>query len=371
MSAFEEGFQPRRVMAPERQSKMRELKPISAAEILAAAYPPIRWAVEEIMPEGFALLAGRPKIGKSWLALGMAVSVVHGAPFLGKFPTTRGSVLYAALEDSPRRVQARLRALGLTSMPAELDFLFDLPRIGDGGLEALAAWFDENPDTRLAIIDVYNRIKSPRSKGAEQYQHDAEQAAMIQKLATSVAVPLLMLHHDRKAGAEDWLDSISGTLGTAGSADAVMLLERDRDSSNGRLRITGRDLEERDLGLEFRHGIWSFLGSGDVVELTPERRRIVEAIPVDSTGLSPTEISLRTEQLGLRVKVDTVKGALRDLLRDGHVKKLDYGKYVRGSALLPVSSTLSTLPFPESGQNVQSGQNGKNGESGREIGAEG
>lgn len=298
---------------------MSDLEPISAAEIMATEYPELRWAVEGIMPEGFALLAGHPKIGKSWLALNMAVSVSHGTLFLGKFTTVRGRALYAALEDSPRRIKQRLLDLGLTSAPPELEFLFNLPKIDDGGLEALAVWLDQHRDTRLAIIDVFNRIRSQKPKGADSYQHDAEQAAQIQKLATTFATPMLLLHHDRKAESEDWLERISGTLGTAGTADCVMLLERDRASSNGRLRITGRDLEDRDLGLEFRGGIWQFIGAGEVAALSPERQRILGAVR-SGGAMKPAEIARAT---GLSV------GSVRHLvLKMGdHLEKDASGRY--------------------------------------------
>lgn len=321
----------------------RNLQPISAAEILATTYPALRWAVEGIMPEGFALLAGHPKIGKSWLALNMAVSVSHGTPFLGKFPTVRGRVLYAALEDGQRRIQSRLRDLGLTSAPPELEFLFDLPKIDDGGLEALAAWLDEHKDTQLAIIDVFNRIRGQRPKGADAYQHDSDQAAKIQKLATTFTTPTLLIHHDRKADSDDWLEKISGTLGTSGTADAVMLLERDRDSANGRLRITGRDLEDRDLGLEFRDGLWQFIGPGETLELTPERRQILDVLPADGDeGFSPTQIKLAA---GMK-SVDTVKHALPALVKVGLAKKTSYGRYVRGALYTP--HTPHTLDYGDS-----------------------
>jgi RecA-family ATPase len=308
---------------------MSDLKIVSAEEILATEYPPLRWAVKDIMPEGFALMAGRPKIGKSWLALNMAVSVLHGTPFLGKFATEQGRILYGAFEDGERRIKRRLRALGLEAIPRGLDFLFQMPRIDQGGLEALAEWFDEQKeeqDVRLCVIDVLSKIRSPKAKGADSYQHDVDQAGKIQKLAMEFAIPTLVTHHDRKAVADDWLDQISGTLGLAGSADAVMLLTRDRSSALGRLRITGRDLEvEPDLGLEFKDGIWSFVGEGEIGDLrSPDRQRIVLALPEKEPGLSPTAIAEKTG-----IDPETIKKALKNLAALGLIRKTSYGEYVR------------------------------------------
>jgi hypothetical protein len=57
------------------------------------------------------VLAGRPKHGKSWLALDLALGVGTGGAVLGDVACTNGPVLYLALEDSPYRMRARVEAL--------------------------------------------------------------------------------------------------------------------------------------------------------------------------------------------------------------------------------------------------------------------
>ena len=54
------------------------LKPLSADDILGADWPEPVWAVPGMLPVGFSLLAGAPKIGKSWLALQIAQAVSSG-----------------------------------------------------------------------------------------------------------------------------------------------------------------------------------------------------------------------------------------------------------------------------------------------------
>jgi|SRR5215213_7285135 len=76
---------------------------------MAAELPPIRWTVPGLLPEGVALFAGKPKLGKSWLALGLAIAVASGGVALGAMPVERGEVLYFALEDNHRRLQHRLK----------------------------------------------------------------------------------------------------------------------------------------------------------------------------------------------------------------------------------------------------------------------
>ena len=84
-------------------------KVFSLQELLSWELPPTRWAIPEILPEGLTLLAGKPKLGKSWLALSAALSIASGGVALGTQPVIRGDVLYLALEDNARRLQARTR----------------------------------------------------------------------------------------------------------------------------------------------------------------------------------------------------------------------------------------------------------------------
>jgi hypothetical protein len=50
---------------------------------------------------------------------------------------------------------------------------------------------------------------------------------------------VLVAYHDRKASADDLIDSVSGTHGLAGAADTVAVMRR-RQSDAGTLKIVGR-----------------------------------------------------------------------------------------------------------------------------------
>src|SRR5262249_46932510 len=132
------------------------LVPTSAATILATEYPPLRFLVPGLIVDGLTLLAGRPKVGKSWLALDLSVAIAQGGQFLGREAVQAG-VLYLGLEDSPGRIKKRLSDLRLTSAPSGLEFLFKLQRLDDRGAEELALWLADRQDVKLVVVDVLNR----------------------------------------------------------------------------------------------------------------------------------------------------------------------------------------------------------------------
>ena len=111
---------------------------LSATELMAIEFPEPRWIVPGIVPEGTTILAGKPKMGKSWLALGTSVAVAAGGVALGTKKVERGAVLYLALEDNPRRLQSRLKKLlPGGAAPEGLELATEWPRLGDGGLRPL------------------------------------------------------------------------------------------------------------------------------------------------------------------------------------------------------------------------------------------
>jgi predicted ATP-dependent serine protease len=99
------------------------------------------------------LLAGRPKIGKSWLALQIAHAVGTGGQVLDR-QVERGKVLYVTLEDSPRRSQERLKK---QHAPAETDLLFAFawPPLAEQGFLELRAEI-EKERYRLVVIDTFS-----------------------------------------------------------------------------------------------------------------------------------------------------------------------------------------------------------------------
>lgn len=83
----------------------------SAADLLARDFPEPKWAVGGLLSEGATVFAGAPKVGKSFMALGLAIAIASGGRALSSIPVEQGDVLYLALEDGDKRMKKRLRAM--------------------------------------------------------------------------------------------------------------------------------------------------------------------------------------------------------------------------------------------------------------------
>ncbi len=227
------------------------LESISAAELERKNIPPIRWIVDGLIPQGLTILAGAPKAGKSWLALDLCLSVARGDPFWNRevFPVV-GDVLYLALEDSDRRLKSRMETvLDGRSAPWNLHFITEAPPIDGGLVEQMQFLFDCRPNTRLVVIDTLGRVRQTSAR--EGYQKDYAEMAALKTLADKQGCALVAVHHLRKMRSLDPFEMISGTNGIMGAADTALVLIRERQSTEGRLSIVGRDLDEAEYALSF------------------------------------------------------------------------------------------------------------------------
>jgi hypothetical protein len=299
------------------------------ADLETMAFAPLKWVVPGFIPEGLTVFAGRPKIGKSWLMLNVALGVARGKEALGQFVEQR-DVLYCGLEDGKRRMRSRVaKILGpvVKGWPPNFTFREKLDAIDAGGLQTLETWLDEHPKAGLIVIDVLGKVRGMKKAGEEQYQYDYRILSALQELATCRGVAVVVIHHVRKSDAEDVLDTISGTTGIAGAADTCMVLARTPNGGN-RLYARGRDVEEVDKTVEFDPdtAIWSVIGDHDEDDggkLQGLRGQIVTLLTGSPIPLSPAEIAAR-----LKADRANVRQLLTRMAKDRQVSRGEaHGSY--------------------------------------------
>lgn len=293
---------------------------ITAAELKHKVFAPVRFAVDGLVADGLTIMAGKPKLGKSWAALDFGVSVATGGYALDSRKCGEGDVLYAALEDGERRLRARLDKRD--TWPERLTFWTEMEGLERGGLDQLRGWCAEVPDPQLVIIDTFAKVRSPKGRDEQQYDADYRQAGALKALADSQGVAVLLIHHTRKMDADDPLDTLSGTTGLSGAADTIIVLKRGADGVT--LYARGRDVEEIELAVEFQKDTaqWRVLGDASDVRRSAERTAILDAMKAEGEPMTPLEVTAVTGKARV-----AVRRLMTKMAKDGELKSLGKGKY--------------------------------------------
>lgn len=225
------------------------LHTISMTELYQTAFrsrPPI---IDGLLYAGAYILAGAPKIGKSFLVAQIAYHVSTGRK-LWDFDVHQGTVLYLALEDDYQRIQSRMFMMyGVNDTP-NLHFATAAGKIGNGLDEQLENFMREHPDTKLIIIDTMQKI---RELGGESYSYasDYEIIGRLKQFADKYCICVLTVHHTRKQPTGDSFEMISGTTGLLGCADGSLLMQKKkRTALEATIDVVGRDQQDQILYLK-------------------------------------------------------------------------------------------------------------------------
>jgi RecA-family ATPase len=240
----------------------------------------------------------------------------------------QGDVIYAALEDSPRRMQARMeRLFGKAPWPRALEFVYSMKKLKDGGVAELRGWIEAKKNPKLIVIDTLAMVRTPAAKGQSYYEADYDSVVELRRLAAEFGIAIIVVHHQRKAEADDLFDTVSGTLGLTGAVDTVLIIDR---TGNGTiLAARGRDIEEINQAVEFDNCAWRIVGNADFVRVSNERKQVLDLME-EAKG-EPLSAQQIAREIG--GKANSVTRLLRKLVKDGMVAKSGYGKYVLDTGL--------------------------------------
>lgn len=232
----------------------------TAQELLEEPITEADWVIEDLLPVGAHILAGAPKIGKSWMVLAMSM----GIPFWDYAVCPR-SVLYLCLEDTYARVKKRLWKL--TDEASDRFYLANSAATIKDGLAAQIDYFViTHPDLKLVFIDTFQKVRSPTCDSI--YAADYGDFSALKAVADKHSLAMMVVHHTRKMADEDIMNTVSGSSGIKGSADSIWVLKRaSRDVGDAALTITGRDVEFRELKLALRDCRWSLIERTNEEEL--------------------------------------------------------------------------------------------------------
>jgi hypothetical protein len=308
--------------------------PITAEQLGAIDFAEPEWVVEDVLPVGVHLLVGKPKKGKSWMALGICEAVSTGGKAFGVKSARQGTSLYLALEDYQRRLLKRLRkVLNGRDMPKHMHlYTPDMDdgratwRLDEGGAERLDYWLTHHPDTRLVVIDTLAKIRKP-ARGANVYAEDYAALEQLLPIAQEHNVAIVVVYHLRKAAAADPMDEISSSTGLTAGVDGFLILRRTPGSKGPTLYVDGRDIEEPTeyaLHWNLNTATWTIEGDAEEVHISKERADILLTLNRTGQYMTPREV---TDALGPHASYSSVKKLMWTMLGDGQLVKNGKGAY--------------------------------------------
>ncbi|GEM_PF-747023 len=310
----------------------------TAADLEGMTFREPVWIVPGLIPEGVTLLAGKPKIGKSYAVMNIGLALACGGKALGRVDVEKRGVLYLCLEDQQRRLQNRIGALFCgDNWPANFHLSITWPRIDQGGIPLLQKWLEDHSDVKLVIVDTLAKVKSRKITNKQMYDLDYQCIEALKSVADMMDVSLIVVHHLRKMLAEDdAFDAISGSTGLTGAADTCVILRKDH-TGRPLLYIRGRDVEEQELALERDpDGGWTILGDAAALAKTQERGDVLDAME-EGEAVTPAQLAKMTGK-----KLSNIHYLLKHLIDDEQVRKTSYGKYIKCVSTNSTESTEST-----------------------------
>lgn len=222
---------------------------VSHNDLLDTPYVGKQAIIDDLLYTGAYILAGAPKIGKSFLVAQLAYHVSTGQPLWG-YNTRQGDVLYLALEDDESRLQRRMFRMFGVEGTSSLHFATNAKMIGGGLDEQLEKFVREHSDTKLIIVDTLQKVREAVSD-SYSYSSDYEVISKLKQFADRYGVCILIVHHTRKQPVGDSFEMISGTTGLLGCADGALLMQKEkRTDSKATLEVVGRDQENLVWGLD-------------------------------------------------------------------------------------------------------------------------
>lgn len=306
-----------------------------AEELLNANIPEPNWLVPGLLAEGFSLMAGRMKFGKTHLLRCLALSVATGRLFMDAYQVGRGDVLFLDLEEPEGQSRKKLNQIMEAQNIAqdELDGHLTIhprgswPMMDKGGLQMLRNFARENPGLRLVIIDTW-KLFTPMRKGKDQFNYDLDYSDVnpIKTLAEEFHLSIMATYHLNKGWAsyDSPFDAIYGSTGITAAADDLYCLVHASGDADAHLWGTGRNIDNFKLALQKDKLTknWLCMGDADEHELTELQASIHNVLGSSQTPMGANEIANILDR-----PRNNVSMVMYRMFKLGRIKKVAYGKY--------------------------------------------
>jgi hypothetical protein len=309
-------------------------------------YPPTVWLVEGLLAEGFYTFSGKPKEGKSKLALSMCVAVAGGVPLFGNLNADQSGTLYVTYEDEIELVQERLHRMVPEGVDCSqtLAVKDDLPPLDEGGLDLLDRFFSGKPPIKLVVIDTLMQGLSKHHRSST-YHRDLEIINRLREFALRHHIVVIAVHHSTKGKFADPADSVRGTLGLTGSATGYMVLESTKDEHVFRFKARGKRVRyEVSLCLDDDTGAWTVVPDQEQAAAGSKRRAILDVLAAADHDLTIEEIQQGLLQRGEEPAYAPLKKMLAEMVKAGEIERASRGLYRATATEKPPATNIVRFP---------------------------
>lgn len=362
------------------KDKINNIQYATAKSLQDKDLPPITFYVDGLIPQGLTLICSLPKIGKSWMALDLCLSISRGMPFLG-FKTLKTGCLYLALEDSEHRLKNRLnKVLNGDTAPDNFIYATRCDDIENGLINEIKNIIKKEPYIKVIVIDTLQKIRSDYN-GKNNYANDYKEVGTIKDFADDNGLAIILIHHLKKGNDSDIFGKVSGTNGITGTADTTIVLDRqNRYDKETILSITGRDVEQNQYILNFNKESckWQMISSYEEKIIKDELEEynnnpLVDTIKTlvnENNGKwagSLKELGMEQQKLYSNLIDSKVKNSMIDPIKPLLKKYDDIGYYTTAN---PVKNNLTgkserqkvfyKMPIKKDVENVESVDNVEN-----------
>ena len=299
------------------------MNPISLPLLLSTTnQPETQWLIPNLLPQGLTFLLGQPRIGKSWLALHLALSVANGNPVLGQLPTSQADVLYIGLQDTPQRISFRVhKLLGDQPVPTNFSWLSHwnvlTPSLTDQML-ALDLWLTQHPKTRLVVIDSFDLLSSSTSTQQEILHQ-------LKRLTNYHNIAILLTSQINTRTSYNPFDELI-IHSTFALADTLLVLKRERGQYDASLLLINAELPDHEFALCLPTDTmrWTLLGAASDYRLSQERQDILSLLQEYNGG------PLRPREIASLLHKDTraITKLLCDMSRASQLRLVGRGQYM-------------------------------------------
>jgi hypothetical protein len=307
--------------------------------LLSTPFVPSEPLIPNFMMKGSCVvLVGSSKIGKSWLTLQIAISIMSGNGLFNdnKYsPKKRCHVMYLANEDTPMEIQRRLTKLKVNPNDmSRLHVFFNWKTRGAEAVQNVRDYVKKNSKVKIVVIDCLGTIRGkPNSRNF--FDDDYIEIGRWRSLCHELLITILIIHHPKKTIAYngniegDMIEMTSGTNAIGANADRTMMLTRKRNDVKAKLYSWGRDfIDPKPLAIVWEDvecgSGWVINGNGDIEEADYNDGRKAIMLFLGEDIKTTGEIAA-----ALNRKLSATTQLLEKMESKNKIKKVGYGKWRR------------------------------------------